>query len=690
MKPKLLLFFGIIPLLLCHLNVLAQSEVHDIQRDTIVLKEFTISATLPINDRQVEKFYSTNYFSTIDNLASRLEGLSMIKRGAYAMEPQLNGFSGGQLNMTIDGMKMFGACTDKMDPITSYIEPTNLKSITIHHGTKGCMNGCNIGGSVDMALSEPACSCKEKLFTSAGLGYESVSNGRNALFSTSYAKNKWQWGLNGVYRKNDLYTNGNGDRVPFSQFEKSNLHSVLKYSADSIRTLRADILYDLALNVGYPALPMDVGRARAVLFALEYRNIKSHNLKAKVYYNSIYHLMDDSKRDSVYYVTNKSTGQREMVYMRMDMPGKSQTFGAYLQEEFSLNNKNRLLIKADNYANHSLAEMTMHMHYAGKPPESPMYLQTWPEMIRNVTGIYAQNSTFLTGSSTLSISGRMEYTLDLLQSHLARDQFSVFNINVADNYQNLTKGIDGSFQYRFKKPFVIEAEAGWSERMPTIGERFGFYLYNAYDGYDYIGNPDLETEKSLFGRISLMYSNPKLKIKLSPSYNQISDYIMGITNEDIPPMNFYTNGTRVYTNVAEAKLYSVDLQAIFIPIDRISVFVLTKYTHGQLNSGEPMPLIPPLKNILSVSYERDNWSIQAENEAAFKQERININYGESVTPSYTIFNVKGNHQFRLKDNEFDCSLGITNIMDTAYYEHLDWGKILRPGRSFNFFLKYSF
>ncbi|MGE5052383.1 MAG: hypothetical protein ACM3KI_12960, partial [Bacillota bacterium] len=68
-----------------------------------------------------------------------------------------------------------------------------------------------------------------------------------------------------------------------------------------------------------------------------------------------------------------------------------------------------------------------------------------------------------------------------------------------------------------------------------------------------------------------------MRIKLSPSYNLITDYIMGVTNQDIPPMNFYTNGTRVYTNVAGAKLYSIDLQALLTPIKRISVFVLTKY-----------------------------------------------------------------------------------------------------------------
>lgn len=262
--------------------------------DTIMLDDITVSGTVPLNDSQVEKFYRTNYFSTIDNLTGHLEGVSLIKRGPYAMEPQMNGFSAGQLNITIDGMKMFGACTDKMDPVTSYLEPGNLKSITIEHGTNGGLHGNNVGGSIDLALNEPGTSSMYPFFTALSFGYESISNGRNILVSTGYRKGKWAWGLNGVYRINDPYRDGNHNVIQYSQFGKYNIHSVLKYTVDSVSALRADLLWDLAKNVGYPALPMDVSKARAALFALEYqRNKPKYFLKTKLYYNSVYHVMDD-------------------------------------------------------------------------------------------------------------------------------------------------------------------------------------------------------------------------------------------------------------------------------------------------------------------------------------------------------------------------------------------------------------
>ena len=686
---KYLLFLVLI--MLCSLirgqqNKLETEKMHD----TIQLKEIIISATVPFDNKQVEKFYKTNYFSTIDKITERLDGVSLIKRGAYALEPQLNGFSAGQLNITIDGMKMFGACTDKMDPITSYIEPSNLKSITVNHGTNGGLFGNNIGGSIDMSLQEPNMQSMHPFYSKVSMGYESVSNGRNILLSTGYTKRKWQWGLNGVYRKNDSYMDGKGEKVPFSQFKKSNIHSVVRFLPDSNNSFRADFLYDLATNVGYPALPMDVGKARAVLFGVEYQRIKPFSLKAKVYFNSIYHVMDDSHRDSTFYLTNKNTGQKEIVYMRMDMPGKSSTFGSYVQSVFKLNMHNRLTIKMDNYINHSLAEMTMHMRYPDQLPEPPMYMQTWPDMVRNVTGIYVQNTSFLSRDVVVNVNGRIDYNIDALQSELAKEQFSVFNYKLSNSYQKATQGINLSVQSRISTSFLLNAETGYSERMPTISERFGYYLYNAYDGYDYIGNPDLSTEKSIYGRLGFNLTKKWIKLNFNQSVSFVTNYIMGLTDPSIPSLNFYTKGTRVYSNISGAKLYSSDLQVSINPMNELTLFVLTKYTRGEMNSGDPLPLMAPLSNVLSISYQKNKWSFNAENQSALKQDRINLKYGETKTPSFSIFNFKASYHLMFTNNMFDLSVAVTNAFNARYYEHLDWGKIYRPGRSIDLFIRYTY
>jgi iron complex outermembrane receptor protein len=657
--------------------------------DTINLKEVTISANLPLNNRDVLDYYRTNHFATIDNITARLDGMSLIRRGAYAMEPMLHGFSGGQLNVTIDGMKIFGACTDKMDPVTSYIEPTNLKSISIKQGTSGSMNGCNIGGSLDMTLQEPDIKNSQPEFTSLGMGYESVSQGRNILFSTGFSNKKWAWGIDGVYRKNENYRDGKNRVIPFSQFEKTNIHTVLRYSIDAISHLKADLLYDLGRNIGYPALPMDVSKARANIGALEYDRNGKTRLKAKIYYNQVLHIMDDSKRDSTFLLTNSTSGKKDTVYMRMDMPGKTSTFGSYLQAERSWNTRNRLLVKLDNYANHSLAEMTMHMNRRGTGPEPPMYMQTWPEMLRIVTGLYLQNTTAVSENFRLTINGRVDYGTDILKSKFGQQQFSVFGYSLAKKQSRLVKSLNLSPEIDFGKNFSMNATLGYSERLPTITERLGFYLYNAYDGYDYIGNPYIKTEKSDFAQLAFRLTKPGLKINLSQTFSYVTDYIMGITDPVIPPMNFYTHGTRVYSNLPSAKLYSADLELMYFPVKHFSLFELSKFTYGELGSGEPLPLMPPLKNIVSVKYQKDRFSIQFENESSLAQNRINTSYGETASRAYSLFHAKGSYSIPLHRVSMDIGVGVSNIFNRAYYDHLDWGRINRPGRNAELFLKFS-
>jgi iron complex outermembrane receptor protein len=376
--------------------------------------------------------------------------------------------------------------------------------------------------------------------------------------------------------------------------------------------------------------------------------------------------------------------------MRMDMPGWSNTFGSYIQAIVNLNNRNKFTARVDNYINSSLAEMTMHMHFPDTPPEPEMYLQTWPDMIRNVTGFYLSNTTTFSPKLSFTFNGRLDYNMDKFQSPVAADQFSVFDYVLSDKYFQHTKGTNLIAQYQIFKPVLLSLQTGYSERIPTISELYGFYLYNAYDGYDYIGNPELETEKSFSSRLMLIYFNHGLKINLSQSVSYLSDYIMGITNNQIPPMNFYTNGLRVYQNIPGAKMYGTDLQIMYKPEGGFSFFVLTKYTYGETNNGNPLPLIPPFKNIFSMSYERKRWIFQADNETAFAQNRINEDYGETITPAYTLFNIKAGAHFMLKEYMLDCSAGITNIFDVNYHEHLDWGNIPRQGRSFNVFIKYTY
>ena len=91
--------------------------------------------------------------ASIDEHLQELSHIDLIRRGSYASEAVVNNMSTERLSTTIDGMKIFYACTDKMDPVTSYVESGNLQSISLNTGLEGNPQSTgNIGGSLDLKL----------------------------------------------------------------------------------------------------------------------------------------------------------------------------------------------------------------------------------------------------------------------------------------------------------------------------------------------------------------------------------------------------------------------------------------------------------------------------------------------------------------------------------------------------------
>ena len=68
-----------------------------------------------------KKAVSKGRVASIDEHLAQLSKVEMVRRGNYAWEPVVNNMATERVSTTIDGMKIFYACTDKMDPVTSYV-----------------------------------------------------------------------------------------------------------------------------------------------------------------------------------------------------------------------------------------------------------------------------------------------------------------------------------------------------------------------------------------------------------------------------------------------------------------------------------------------------------------------------------------------------------------------------------------
>lgn len=619
-------------------------------------------------DTQVKKLDATNDLRT-DEVMQELEGVSLIRRGNYAAEPTFRGMSSGQLSVTIDGMKIFGACTDKMDPVSSYVSSNNLESISVSSNSNHGTQGSNVGGGFDFQTKGPQFNNKQKFNGSAGIGYQTNGNGRLADFNLNYGDSAWAINLNANYQKFDNYTAGGGEEILYTQFEKVNFALSASWMISSKEILKAQLIYDDAFNVGYPALPMDVSFAGGRIYSLSYQkyvNNGSHLFKA--YGNNIIHIMDDTKR--------------EFVPMHMDMPGRSDTYGAYLMSKLYLVKKHTLTINPDYYYNVSFADMTMYPNDPTRPEEPLMYMITWPDVRRHSGSLLIADEYKLNHHSTLKYSGKMEYVTSKVFSEFGLRQLQAIGKDGSIPSAYLLGNADIVYSNKLNKKWNVFAQIGYAERQPTVSEGFGYYLFNSMDGYDYVGSPDLLKEKAIKASVGTKWNKNKTTIEPKLFHYQFQDYIIGNIDPDYDGMTIGSNGVKIYENIPTASISGFEVSLNTIIFNKIRLNNITQYSYGLDNQGNPLQMIPPLQNTTKLGYSYHKFEFRAEVIVAAMQNNPRLNAGETNTPSYGILNLHAQRPLKMFNQDWSASVRINNLFDSNYWDHLDWNSIPRPGRSF--------
>jgi len=610
--------------------------------------------------------------SSLDEFLESSRGVNMVKRGAYAWEPTMNGMASQRLTVTIDGMQIFGACTDKMDPITSYVDVSNLSEAQISSGQQGAAFGNAIGGAINLKLGQS--NFRPKGWNgSLETAYESNNNMRVFGGELNYSEERFYLNTDIIYRKADNYKAGGNREVEFSQFEKYNfsMNSGIKISDD--KSISATLIYDEANDVGYPALTMDVSLARAIIASASYKQDrlfgKFDNWESKVYYNTIKHVMDDTKRP--------------IVPIHMDMPGWSETFGFYSQANL-VRSKNRFFFKLDGFYNKSLAEMTM---YPQNIEEPLMFMLTWPDVRTTNLGFYAEDDISLENAS-LKLSTRLSYHSNSVEDDFGFNSLKIFYPDMGRLNPRFLKSFSAQY-HKMMNDFHLDAGLAYGDRAPSVSEGYGFYLFNSFDNYDYIGKPEMNTESSVDANLSFTYKKPLFEVTAAANYFHIFDYIIGRVDNSLSSMTIGADGVKVYENLQYAKIFNTSISGRYSMSNALKWTGQISYHRGVDNDGENLPMISPIAYRSSLDFFKNQYSASLSVEGAGTHDDYSPDYGENKTAAYATLSASFGKRFFLNDDDLFIKAGIENIFDTNYSSYTDWKNIPRMGRNFYVTLSYS-
>ncbi|AZB19340.1 TonB-dependent receptor [Chryseobacterium indologenes] len=654
-------------LIFVFLGMLLNAQHRPVSKDSIALLD-----EIKVKGDQKKIETKMKMAVSVDEFLASSDKISFIKRGAYAWEPLLNNMSTERSTVTIDGMHIFGACTDKMDPVTSYLESNNLSSIDIKSGQQGSMHGATIAGSIDLKRKSTPFGLEKKWGGAYQTGFEFNNKQAFNLGSVSYSGNRFVIDGSISYRKAGNYDNGNGDEVKHSQFTKFNTGLGVAYKTGPLSSLRVDAIFDMAKNVGFPALPMDLWLSRAMITSASYKQLYKESLikswDTKIYFNTIEHYMDDSNRPE------------NLVHM--DMPGWSTTYGLVSTVNVK---KERYAseLQLNAYHNVSIAEMRM---YPQDRSRRTMFAYSWPWVTTRFIGLSMNNVWDISENSRLNFGGSLG--LNYNQSKYAEFNW-IFHPGAPQQKTMILPALHAGYQLNVDQ-FNFSVGTGYGHRAPSVSEGYGYYIYNSFDRYDYIGNPDLKNEVSYESNASAGFKTDKLSIEAKVNYFYIQNYIIGRILSLGSPMNYQSVGVKAYTSLDHATLVNLSLNTAYTITPDLHWKGTLTYARGKDDKGKNLPFIRPLSYLTSLHFMHRNLGFQTSVNGDFLQMNYSPEYGEDETPAFTVWNVSVDYTFRIKQFKTVLQVGAENLLNKYYSTYADWGNIPRMGRNVFTALKFSF
>jgi len=366
----------------------------------------------------------------------------------------------------------------------------------------------------------------------------------------------------------------------------------------------------------------------------------------------------------------------------MDMPGWSTTYGLLSKANLKSNNFSSE-IQLNAYNNLSTAEMRM---YPQDRSERSMFAYSWPAVTTTFAGLSLNNSWEISDKSQLNFGG----ALGINYNHSKYVEFNwIFHPGTPQEKTRILPSLHAGYQLDIKN-FNFSVGGGYGHRAPSVSEGYGYYIYNSFDRYDYIGNPDLKNEISYEGNASAGYKDDKFSLQANVNYFYIENYIIGRILSLGSPMNYQSVGVKGYTSIEYSTLFNFSLNTSYTILDNLHWKGVLTYARGKDDNKNNLPFIRPLSYQSSIHYRYNRFNFQTSVNGDLEQINYSPEYGEDQTPSYTIWNLSADYTFKIKDYKTVVQVGAENILNEYYSTYADWGNIPRMGRNIFTSLKFNF
>ncbi|WP_180057728.1 TonB-dependent copper receptor [Acinetobacter sp. YH12090] len=572
-------------------------------------------------------------------------GFSAVNSGAGTNgDVTFRGMFGSRIKILTDGTENLGACPSRMDSPTSYISPESYDQISVIKGPQ-TVQYANTGSAATVIFERRPEQFDEDQHYRGQLSVLAGSFGRlDHNIEVAAGDEQKYIRLNSNRSVSNSYQDGEGNTVP-SDWERWNADVALGWTPD------ADTWVELTGGKAdgeavYAGRMMDGSKfARESLgLRIEKQNITDviKKIEAQINYNFNDHVMDNYSlrqfkptmmmpKETATNVARKTLNARLAVTHEWD------------QLDFitgiDTQNNEHTIRKTDTENN---------IAYHALPRIKDMKFQS--------VGAFGELGYQLSEQNRLVGGVRVDQVeVDAVQSTQQRQE----------TLPSAFIRLENQHPHHDVKTYI---GLGYVERMPDYWELFRTDL-NGVEGSTF---KYLEPEKTLQLDIGYQHEHGAFSSWASAYAGLINDFILMTYDptEQVPMMKNAADSRNVDATIAGAEV-GIGYQFT----DAIQADVSAMYAWGEnTTDNTPLPQIAPLEGRVNLRYIQDRYTLGAYWRIVDGQNRISQNQGNIVgydlkeSAGFSTLSLNGT--YHLSDG-VDLSVGIDNVLDKTYTEHLN-------------------
>lgn len=649
-----------------------------------IRENVTVVGPSPRDAVEAAEIRESSARDTAEALA-QLPGVWKLRKGGIASDVVVRGYQSRDLNVLVDGDRIYGACPNHMDPPSFHVDFAQVDRVEVAKGPFDAKNQGSLGGVVNIVTKRPEPGFHTTANAAAGSwGYV------NPSISASWAGESFAALAGYSYRRSTAFADGDGRRFT----------ELTNYRADTVdgEAFRAGTAWarvgfvpakDHAVTFSYtrqdtshtyyPYLQMDAVYDDSDRLGLTWEATPSAIVtKAKLatYYTQVDHWMTDEYR---------TTGAPAARGWSMGTDAFSRTLGGRLEAT-------AWSLTAGVEAYRRYWDTTTYLAGMQYKPQASL-----PGATNDVVGLFVERSFSLGRKVFLDAGFRWDHASASVDAGKASTDLTwAYHGTRATERNDALAG--GSLRARWQAAEGLEVSlgAGTAARIPEPQERW-FSLKRM--GTDWVGNPDLEPSRNTALDLSASLRAGRLYVSASAFVNDVADYVVV---SDVARMNMVPGvmnpKARTYENV-DAVLAGGEATAAFTLTDRLFFSGAVSYVRGTQDPRPELGILssdvaemPPVTGRASLRWDNGRLWGEAEGVFAAAQTHVDTDLLESATPGWGIANLRAGIAF----GSFDLTAGVENLFGRLYSEHLSYQrdpfrsgvKIPEPGR--NVFVNLSY